>query len=247
MTPVEWPALARALAWIMAAAFAIGSVLLALLAFDVFGAPPAPQQDFIDTVVAEFAWLESLWPIEFVGTALFALGFLVLGGLGPALSRLAGPTDARGGLVSAALIGAGGLGAASQLVWLGARPVATSSEYCECGLEAEEVMSRLGVLGAAAEIQVWLVTGALLAGAVGFMVAGRLGREAGMPAGWWWLSVVTAVLALAVVLLVVGDAFPINVLVTVLVAGILVPIWALWLATRAWDIWPRSEAFAGTT
>ncbi len=118
MTRMAWPALARALAWIMAAAFVLASVLLLLFAFQVFGGPPEPGEVFIDNVLADFAWQQTQWPLEFAGTALFAIGFLALGGLAPVLGRLAGPADARRGLVTVAFLGAGGLGAASQLLWL---------------------------------------------------------------------------------------------------------------------------------
>jgi hypothetical protein len=144
--------------------------------------------------------------------------------------------------VTAAFLGAGGLGAASQLLWLGVKPAATSTQYCECGLLAEEIMSRLMVLNAAGSAQTWLVSGASLLAAVGVVTGGSLGREAGMPAAWLSLSLVTAALAVVAAVLPIFGLFPIDVLAVAFVAGILVPIWAISLATRAWDVWtPKAE------
>ena len=241
MRSIEWPSLARALAWIMAVAFVASTVLLLLLNLNVFGAPPFGGRDFLDEVLADFEWQQTQWPFDFAASALLAVGFLALGALGPVLARLAAETDARRGLVAAAFLGAGGLGAASQLDYLGAKPIATNPQYCECGFLAEEIMSRLMILDVVTGIQTWLISGSLVAAAVGLVIAGMLGREAGMPSQWLWLALVGA--ALAVVLAVVGAVFPpfvvypLDVILIVLVAGIAVPIWAIWLAARAGEIW----------
>jgi len=42
------------------------------------------------------------------------------------------------------------------------------------------------------------------------------------------------------------DVYPIVVLLVVLVAGILLPIWAVWLASRAREIWPSADLAAET-
>jgi len=241
MAPMAWPSLARTLAWIMAGMFVLATVFFVLFAFQVFGGPPEPGEVFIDNVLADFAWQQTQWPLEFAGTALFGIGFLTLGAFGPVLGRLARATDARRGLVSAAFLGAAGLGAASQFLWLGAKPIATSPQYCECGLLAEEIMSRLMTLNIVGGVQTWLVSGAMLAAALGLVVAGQLGREAGMPGAWLWVAVLTAGFAVVGAVLPLFDVYPFDVLLVVLVAGILFPIWAVWLASRAWDIWPPAE------
>jgi hypothetical protein len=128
------------------------------------------------------------------------------------------------------------------------KPVATSTQYCDCGLLAEEIMARLMILNATGSVQSWLVSGAALVVAVGVAAGGALGREAGMPAAWWWLSLATAAMGVVAAVLqvfclcVFGIDVPLNVLATALVAGIMLPIWAVWLAMRAWDIWtPEAE------
>lgn len=105
-------------------------------------------------------------------------------------------------------------------------------------------MSRLMALNIVGGVQTWLVGGALLAVAIGLVTAGRRGREAGMPTGWLWLSVLIAALALVGMVLPLFRVFPLDALLVVLIAGILVPIWAVWLAARVWAIWPTDEIIA---
>lgn len=90
MTRIEWPSLARALAWIMAVAFVLASVLFLLFVFQVFGGPPEPGEVFLDNVLVDFAWHQTQWPLEFAGTTLFAIGFLALGGLAPVCREMVG-------------------------------------------------------------------------------------------------------------------------------------------------------------
>lgn len=102
-------------------------------------------------------------------------------------------------------------------------------------------MSRLMTLNIVGGVQTWLITGAMVAAAVGLVVAGQLGREAGMPRAWQWVAVVTAALALLGSISPLFDLYPLEVVLVVLVAGILIPIWGVWLASRAWEIWPSSD------
>ncbi len=233
MSRIDYPFLTRALAWIITATFVGGTIALLLLAFGLLGGPPEPGEDFIDNVLADFEFQRSLWSVELLGTALYIIGFLAVGALGPVLARMAVADDARRALVSTSFLAAGGFGAASQLTWLGARPVAISGELCECGLRAEEIMSRLVAMNMAGSIQTWLVSGAMLTAAVGLLTAAGLGRDAGMPAGWRWLSIATAAVALLGAVLPLFPVYPFDVLLVALVGGILVPAWVLWLATRS--------------
>jgi hypothetical protein len=229
----DWAITLRVLALLVTAFFFAAAVLQAVLAFDVLGAAPPDQDDFIEQTIDLFTWEQSRWPVEFAATALFALGFLSLGGLGVLLSRLASTADPRRMLTTSAFLGAAGIGAASQLMWLGVKPIATSPQYCECGLRAEEIMSRLMILGVASVVQVWLVIGALLLLAFGTVLLAGIGREHGMSSRWVWLSLVIAALSVVVGVLSVLSLYPVDQLVLLVTAGILTPIWALWLATCA--------------
>jgi hypothetical protein len=93
-------------------------------------------------------------------------------------------------------------------------------------------------------VQQWLVIGALVLAVQGFLFAGSLGDEAGMPSAWRWLSYLIPVASLVLAALVVLEAYPFDEYVLGLTAGILVPIWAVWLAMRAPDLWGESIAEA---
>ena len=113
------------------------------------GLPPPEPPDFLDGIIAFFRWETSRWPIDFAGTLLAGLGFVAFGAVGVMLSRLAEPADARRTVVPALMVIGATLGAVSQLLWIGVKPVATSPQLCECGLRAEEIMSRLMTLNVA--------------------------------------------------------------------------------------------------
>jgi hypothetical protein len=66
-----------------------------------------------------------------------------------------------------------------------------------------------------------------------------------MPTGWVWLSLAIAVVSLTATVLAVADAYPFDQLALLLTAGILVPIWALWLAIRVETLSPASSADTG--
>ena len=232
------------LALLVTAFFFTAAILQGLLAFDVLGPPPPEEEDFIERIINAFEWEQTRWPVEFAATGLFALGFVALAGLGALLSRLVGTDDPRRLLVTAAYLGAGGIGAASQLFWLGVKPIATSPQYCECGLRNEEIMSRLMILDVAGSAQLWIAIGAIVLAAVGAVLVAGIGREAGMPAGWAWLSLVIAVLSLGSAVLAVMGAYPFDQLALLLAAGILLPVWALWVAIRAELLAPADAAIS---
>lgn len=55
------------------------------------------------------------------------------------------------------------------------------------------------------------------------------------------VAVATAALALLGAISPLLDLYPLDIVLVVLVAGILIPIWAEWLASRAFEIWPSSD------
>jgi hypothetical protein len=135
-----------------------------------------------------------------------------------------------------ALMGLGGLGIASQLLQIGSIPFLTAPELCDCGLREHEIMAREVVINTLFGVQLWLVVGALVLAAPGIWLAGSLGADAGMPQGWRWLSVVIALAAIVLAVLAVLEAYPFDQYLLGLTAGILVPIWAIWLAMRSREL-----------
>lgn len=233
MGPIQWSSATRVAALLVTAFFIAATVLQALIIFELLGPRPGGGVDFVDEVLAGFAWEQERWPVEFAATALFAAGFVALGGLGTLLAGLAERGDARRTLVPGAFLGAGGLGLAAQLLWLGVKPIATNPQLCECGLREEEIISRLMILNVAGDTQIWMVIGAIFLTTIGAVLIAPVGQRAGMPVGWVWLPLAIAILALIATVLHVLQAFPADWTVVLVAIGIVVPIWALWIALRS--------------
>ena len=241
MGPIPWSSATRVAALLVTAFFVAAAILQALIIFELLGPRPVGGVDFIDEVLRGFEWEQERWPVEFAATALFAAGFVALGGLGTLLAGLAARGDARRSLVRGAYLGAAGLGLASQLLWLGVKPIAANPQLCECGLRAEEIMSRLMILNVAGDTQAWMTIGAILLAAIGAVLVAPVARRAGMPMGWVWLSLAIAPLGLSAAVLHMLQAFEAEWSVLLVVAGIAVPIWALWIALRSEEIAAPAE------
>ena len=238
MGRIEWASAARVLGWVVAIGLLVGTVVRVILSFELLGSPPEPpSDDFVDRMLTFYQFATSQWPIEFTSFAAFAIGFTALAMFGVVIGRLASQTDARRGLIAVTFLVLGGLGLVSQLVPIGALPFLTSPELCECGLREHEVMAREIVNGTIFNAQMWLTVGALLLSIPGFILAGSLGYEAGMPGGWRWLSYLIPVASLVLAVLAILYAFPYDQYVLGLLAGILVPLWAVWLAIRSRELW----------
>jgi hypothetical protein len=226
--------MARTVRW-LAAAFAIlfmvATGLQLVLRFDLLGRPPAvPETADLPTRVLAFQpFDQSRWPVDLTSTLLFAAGFLVLLVLGTVLGRaIAG---LHGSVLLGLLSGGAILGAAAQLVYIGGHDVANTVGYCDCGFKNEEAISQTWALMVTDGVSFWIQNGAVVVLAIGAVVAGRaLGRRA-MPAAWATYSWVVAasVLITLVVATVVPQVDPSGLLLP-LVSGLIIPIWALWLA-----------------
>jgi len=238
MDRLEWPTAVKVIVGLMVAGFVAGSVLFVVSVYELTGPFPAETFDFVTDIQAGNEYISARYPLDFAQGALFAVGFAALGLLGPMLARLASPGDSRGPILSGTLLLAAGLGVAAQLVFIGATPVATSTQYCDCGFLVEELMSRLMAYNIVQGIQTWLINGAIIAAAVGLVMAARPGVRAGMPVGWAYLGYLTALAGVIVAGLWAfsRDTFPYNLWSQVVLAAILLPAWAIWLAMRSEDL-----------
>ena len=233
MSGWSWVTAVRVLSLLMAAFFFVAAILTAVLQFELTGHPPPEPPDFLDGVMAFFRWDTGRWPIDFAGTLMAGLGFVVFGALGVLLSRLADATDARRNVVAALMVMGATLGAASQLLWIGVKPVATSPQLCECGLRAEEIMSRLMILNVVGGVQAWLNNGAIILTTIGVLVVAALVRRAGASSGWVWFTYLLAIGAVIAPVLGELHAEPYDLISFFVLVAILVPGWALWLAIEA--------------
>lgn len=239
-----WPTTVKVVVALMVAGLVGGiALLLFVQVLELAGKFPMETGVFTDDIQAGNEFITSQYPLALTQGALFGIGFVALGLVGLLLARLVAPGDSRGPILSGTLLLAGGLGVAAQLLLIGAEPIATSPQYCDCGLLEEELMSRLMAFNIVQGIQVWLTNGAMIAAAVGLVIAARPGVRAGMPVGWAYLGYLTAVASVIVVVLMAMrfETFPFNVWSLVLVAAVLLPAWAIWLAMRAEDLQPGDQ------
>lgn len=223
----------RTVAWAVAILALVATALTLVFAFNLTGAPPPVDEsaDFPGRILAGQPFQQSRWPLDLAGNLLFAsmFGSLILLG-----AILASRTDRP---EIAALLGAGGLmGIGSQLIHVGAHQVAVSIGYCDCGFITEEVISQAWSLMVADGIAGWFLTGAtvLLAGGVAYSARALAG--AAMPASWGALSWgLASLLVLSAVLSIAGVDGQITMLLIAAISGVVLPIWAAWLAVGFTD------------
>jgi hypothetical protein len=220
------------LAWTAAIALVAAALLDIVLGFNLLSAPPvrAEGSDFIDFLEIRFGWDRDRLPLDVASAVLYSLAFLAMAGVGLILGRASFGAGERGSVLATAFLAAGILGAAAQLVYLGAAQLATDPAYCDCGYRAEEVLGRLEALHVAVNQQLLLTQAALVAAAVGFFTAASLGRAAGWS-GWWpILSTAIGAMLLAGVAAEVLTLELVPELIMLATVGLLIPAWAIGLA-----------------
>ncbi len=241
---IAWRAWGRRTAWFIAGAFLIGSVMLLLLSFNITAPEltPTASGDMPDNVLAFFQNEEMRWPQDLTLSLLFALGFAAVAALGPTLRRLLGGDGPGATMVSLAFVAAGLLGVVAQLMYVGAKEIAIDPHYCDCQYAAHQLIARREMLDVVSNIQGWLTDGFTYLFAIGLLIAARLGSEGRLPAGLVAFSRVVAVAGIGTALFSrivppLFDSLGINgidvgqiaLLFLLVVAGVLIPIWAAWL------------------
>jgi MFS family permease len=250
MSDQKWRMMTARLGWLVAATFLVAMVIFALgrqlhITTPLPGDRP-PDATFVENLILSFEHQHEHWIEDLASSLLLAVGFIGLALLGATLRRALDRDDARGAVMAVTLLIAGVIGAASQLLYLGATELATNPEYCDCGFLAEEIVSRQMIHDIAMNVVFWMTDASTVLFAVGLLAFAALGLASGWVSGG--LTVYARVLALlaflsvvwgrVVVPLLLGtgtdvDFFHIAGWITVVFAGLLVPLWAAWLARAA--------------
>ena len=213
--------------------FFVAAVLRLVDFLNVVAAPPAnPGTNLVVRVLATIQYRHDIWPVYFGTNILIAIGFAGLAALGWLLAARMTATDDRRGFLLGAFVSGGLLGAAGQLVLVGAVRAQVDIPYCDCGFKEQEIVSQVWaemVVQGSAE---WLVNGALVLGAIGLVIASArfAGRE--MPDAWGWLSIATAALVAVWLVLNFTAQSDLSDALLLLTIGILVPVWSIWLGLR---------------
>ena len=260
MSDMAWRTISSRLGWFVAATFVVSMVVFALLQFNISAPEPefAPDGTLVDNLLAGFENEQVRWIQDLVSSLVLAAGFAALAVLGATLRRALGD-DTRGAVLAVTFLLAGAIGAASQILYVGATEVATDPNYCDCGFLAEEIISRGMAHNIAVNVVFWMTDTSVVLFAVGLLAFAAAATESGwVSGGLAMFSRIFAVVALlgviwgrvAVPLLLEGqvdlDYQLIGTLLTLLVAGVLVPIWAAWLARSVRTTGAGFEAAAPT-
>jgi len=234
----------RWLAWSVGVLFLIGSALQLVDFLNLYATPPPPAPlNMVEQRLAVQDYRIAIWPIFALGNFAFALGFIALTGLGLALAARLGSDDSQRILLLTSLGVAGVLGAVGQFMVIGAAQVTIDLAYCDCGFKETEIVSQIWGQMLIEGGTRWLINAASVLAAIGIVGADVAFRRR-MPAAWDIVSWLTAIGLIATVVVgfisVEGD---LPLYLQVIVAGVLVPIWTIWLgASLRADPEPGAEA-----
>jgi hypothetical protein len=236
----------RWLAWSVGVLFLIGTALQLVEYFNLWATPPPPAPlNMVEQRLAVQDYRIAIWPIFALNNFAFALGFIAVAGLGLALAARLGSGDSQRIVLLTSLGIAGVLGAVGQFMVIGAAQVTIDLAYCDCGFKNEEIVSQIWgqmlIEGAAT----WLINAASVLAAIGIVGADIAFRRR-MPAAWDIVSWLTAIGLIATVVVgFINVEGELGFWLQVLVAGILVPVWAIWLGASL-RANPEPGAEAGT-
>jgi hypothetical protein len=234
-TERSWLAAGRGLAWIMAGGFFAAAVIFALMEFDVT-APSLPASlpsDFVNRLEVIFQNEQARWPWEVASSLLFVVGFVGLAGVGLVLRETYGRRDAVSSFMSTSFVVAAILGIGGQLMFLGAKQVAIDPLLCDCVYEPEQIVSQGRALAIAESSFEWLLYAVFALSAIALFLAARLAvNRAVFSRGWASFSQVVAVVFLVGLVAAAIDLDMLSDLTVAIGAGILLPVWAIWLARQ---------------
>ena len=210
--------------------FAAG-VITALLQFDITASRPrtAPPNDLLEGTLAFFQNESDRWrPQELASLILFTVGLLALIGLVALLGNSVGRDDPWM-LLGTLAVGVGaGIGAVSQLLFLGAKEVAIDPHYCDCARAAEQIIGRGQALDLLDNAQRWLLVGTLVLASAGLFLIWRGASNRGLFSPTWRGLTLTIALVLAVgMITMAAEVGDMSDVVAAIGVAILTPVWAV--------------------
>ena len=223
--------LVRWLAWSVGILFLVGTALRLVDVFNLYTTPPdIPESlNMVDFRLAVQEYRVAIWPIFLLSNLANGIGIMAVTALGLALGgQVARDSSHRVG-IAAALGMAGIFGAVAQLLIIGVTQPTIDNAYCDCGFKETEIVSQIWAQQLAEGASRWLTNAALVLAAIGVAATGTALRDR-MPASWnifSWLTAVGLVAAAVIPFLQINPDLDLWVLAAV--AGVMVPIWAIWL------------------
>jgi hypothetical protein len=223
--------LVRWLAWSVGVLFLVGTVLQLVDFFNLYTTPPdLPESlNMVEFRLAVQDYRIAIWPIFLLSNLATGIGFMGVTALGLALAGHVANDNPHRVAIVAGLGMAGIFGAVAQLLIIGVTQPTIDGAYCDCGFKETEIVSQIWAQQLAESASRWLTNAAGVLAAIGVAAAGTAFRDR-MPAAWnvfSWLTVIGLVAAVAIPFLQINPDLDFWVLAAV--AGVLVPIWAIWL------------------
>jgi hypothetical protein len=221
------------LAWVVAIAFLLGSVLTLLDQFNVFVTPPEIPEtaNLVERMEGIADYRQAIWPVFLWENILFAVGFVAA--VAFAWSIAAASAASRALPIFTALATTGGIIAAiASIIPIGAVEGSVWQLYCDCGFKDTEIVAGLWAQQVAEGVGFWLGRGGSIILAVALVALVREGRAQVTPTLqlWTFLSAFALVLVpLLGITELTGDP-TIERWVSLLTGVVLVPVWAVWLA-----------------
>lgn len=232
MSSAGWYTFGRALAFVFAAGWFVGTWIFTLVSFAIIS-PRSP--DAADRV-AHYAYERAVYPQLYVAVVCIAIAMLCLIGLGLVLRHLLGPDGARQQLMAAGFGAAGLFGALWLFLTLGLLQAVVNVSQ---GASSETLRTLTDASALIESPANWLQRAFLLLAGLGTYWSSRLALEQGsFPRGWAFLGFVLAALYwLGLLSLLARDgAIPVpdaaGGLLILLSGGIVAPVWGAWLALR---------------
>jgi hypothetical protein len=224
MRTVRW------LAWSVGVLFLLGTALQLVDMLNLYATPPelSGPLNMVEHRLATQEYRAAIWPIFLLSNLSFGVAFVAVAGLGLALAWLASG-DPRRVVIPTSLGVAGVLGAVAQLILIGATQVTVDLAYCDCGFKETEIVSQIWAQMLADGASNWLLNGALVLAAIGVLAVDAAFRSR-MPEAWdivSWLTAIGSIASAVVGVLHLGDELGRYLLLVV--SGVLVPIWTIWL------------------
>ena len=234
----------RWLAWAVGILFVVGTAMQLVDFFNLYATPPElpDAETMVDVRLGIFEYRQAIWPVFFLINLSFGLGFVALTGLGFALASWLASGDPRRVSI-ATTFGVGGiLGAAGALIIIGAAKATIDIQYCDCGFRDTEIVSQIWGQMIVEGGAFWLVNGGSALAALGIVVVGSAFRD-DMPSTLGivgWVTAIGLIASIVVPQMALGPE-ELGFWLQIVVSGVLVPIWAIWLG-RA--LAPRGAAEA---
>src|SRR5438128_1777190 len=227
-----WYPIGRALAFIYAAGWFVGTWIFTLVSFAIIAPEPPDSADR----VAHYAYERAVYPQLYLAVVCIVLAMLCFIGLGLVLRHFFPHDGPRQQLMAAAFAAAGMFGSLWLFLTLG---LLQAVVYVSQGASSQTLQTLTDASALIESPANWLQRAFLLLAGLGTFWSSRLALEQGQfPRGWARLGVVLAALYwLGLLSLLARDgALPVpdavGGLLILLSGGIVAPIWGAWLGLR---------------